>query len=95
MSEQTVNKTLELILNGLASGGPLAVLAIEALTEIKALSKLSDDEINDIWIATGEANKVEIAKRRLELSQGDIGHDEEKLPKGTFLNEVADESGSE
>jgi hypothetical protein len=90
-----MNKTLELILNGLAAGGPLAVLAIEALTEIKALSGMEQDQIDDIWIGTGEASKVEIAKRRLELSQVDVGHDEEKLPKGTFLNEVADESGSE
>ena len=68
MSEQNNNKILELILNAINAGGELAILAIEAFREIKALSGKSDDELLSLWVSTAEANKVEIARRHLELA---------------------------
>jgi hypothetical protein len=61
-------KTLTLLLNVINEGGQLATLGMEAYAEIKKLGGLSDADVENVWIQTGEANKVEIARRRLEIA---------------------------
>lgn len=68
ITPQQLNSTLTILLRIISTVGPLTELGISAIGEIKALSGLTDEQLEEIWITRGTANQVEIAKRRIEIA---------------------------